>query len=233
MISIIVPVYNQAKKIGATLQSIANQTLADWELIVVNDGSTDNLEAEFNSFISEFSGANSFFFLNQENRGAPAARNAGLSQAHGEYLFFCDADAVLAPTALESLQSALLFDQNAAFAYSSFKWGKHLFKVGPFDFDRLRREPYIHTMSLIRRSSFPVGGWDEKLKRFQDWDLWLTISNSGGYGVFVDQILFTVSPGGHISSWMPSFSYRWLPFLPAVKKYQAAKKIIYTKHQIS
>ncbi|NCU42849.1 glycosyltransferase, partial [Candidatus Falkowbacteria bacterium] len=62
MISIIVPVYNQAKKIGATLQSIANQTLTDWELIVVNDGSTDNLEAEFNSFISEFSGANSFFF---------------------------------------------------------------------------------------------------------------------------------------------------------------------------
>lgn len=233
MISIIIPVYNQAKKIKATLESIANQTLADWEVIVVNDGSTDNLEAEFTAFLDKFSGANSFIFLNQENKGAPAARNTGLSKARGEFLLFCDSDAILDPRALELWQAALLFDSQAAFAYSAFKWGRRLFKVGSYDYDRLRREPYIHTTSLIRRSAFPASGWDEDLKRFQDWDLWLTIASAGGYGIFIDQVLFTVSPGGHISSWMPSLTYRWLPFLPAVKRYEAAKKIIYTKHQIA
>ncbi|BFD24981.1 MAG: glycosyltransferase family A protein [Candidatus Parcubacteria bacterium] len=232
MISIIIPVYNQAKKIKATLESIANQTLADWEVIVVNDGSTDNLEAEFTAFLDKFSGANPFIFLNQENKGAPAARNTGLSKARGEFLLFCDSDAILDPRALELWQAALLFDSQAAFAYSAFKWGRRLFKVGSYDYDRLRREPYIHTTSLIRRSAFPASGWDEDLKRFQDWDLWLTIAAAGGYGVFVDQVLFAVSPGGHISAWLPAFSYRFLKFLPAVKKYHAAKEIIYNKHQI-
>lgn len=233
MISIIIPVYNQAKKIRETLESIAKQTLTDWEVIVVNDGSTDDLEKEFTAFLNKFSGPNSFIFLNQENRGAPSARNTGARKAQGEFLFFCDGDAVLNPRALELLQSALLFDTKAAFAYSAFKWGRRLFKVGPYNYERLRREPYIHTMSLIRASAFPASGWDESIKRFQDWDLWLTIASAGGYGIFIDQVLFTVSPGGHISSWMPSLTYRWLPFLPAVKRYEAAKKIIYTKHQIA
>ena len=51
-------------------------------------------------------------------------------------------------------------------------------------------------------------------------------------GICVDEYLFTITPGGTISSWLPSFSYKLFPFLPAVKKYQKAKAIIYAKHQL-
>ena len=56
---------------------------------------------------------------------------------------------------------------------------------------------------------------------------------AGKIGVFVDQFLFTVSPGGTISSWLPAFAYKWCPFLPAVKKYKKAMAVIYAKHKLA
>jgi hypothetical protein len=88
--------------------------------------------------------------------------------------------------------------------------------------------PYIHTSSLIRRADFP--GFDETLKKFQDWDLWLSIAESGGKGVWIDKMLFSVAPGGSMSDWLPAIAYRLLPFLPAVKKYNKARLIIKKKH---
>jgi len=85
-------------------------------------------------------------------------------------------------------------------------------------------------MALIKRADFPVGGWDESIKKFQDWDLWLTMLNAGKSGVWVDKVLFKIAPGGSISSWLPSFAYKLFPFLPSVKKYQAAMAVIKNKH---
>ena len=234
MISIIIPVYNQADKIIKTLESINKQVYRDFEVIIVNDGSTDGVENICASYLKKISEDpninNSYLFLNQENKGAPAARNRGRAEAKGQYLFFCDADAVLKETALNDLLTALSDNQEASYAYSSFEWGRKLFKLSPFNAERLRREPYIHTMSLIRAVDYPAQGWDENIKKFQDWDLWLTMLETGKVGVFVDKVLFKVSPGGTISSWLPSFAYKLLPFLPAVKKYQRALAIIKVKH---
>jgi len=233
MISIIIPVYNQAKKLSLTLASIARQSLSDWEVIVVNYGSTDNPEAVFADFCAQIKIDNRFIFLSQENQGAAAARNRGYQEARGEYLFFCDADADLQPDALEIMLQALVDNPAASYAYPSFFWGKKLFKVGPFNAARLQAGPYIHTMALIRRSDFPVNGWDESLRKFQDWDLWLTMMEAGKQGVWIDKVLFKITPGGSISSWLPSFAYKLLPFLPAVKKYRRAMAIIKKKHVLA
>lgn len=232
MISVIIPVYNQAEKLKQTLISLNKQTYRDLEIIMVNDGSTDNPEKVFMDFLATNQSELSFYFLNQANLGAPAARNHGLRESKGEYLFFCDADATLESKALETLLNTLLWNTQASYAYPSFKWGSKLFKGRPFDAALLKKEPYIHTMALIRRSDFPASGWDESIKKFQDWDLWLTMLENNKFGVFVDECLFTVTPGGTISSWLPSFAYKLFPFLPAVKKYQAAKAVIYAKHQL-
>ena len=232
MISVIIPVYNQAEKLKKTLISLNNQSYRELEIIIVNDGSTDNPEKVFTDFLTTNSVDLSFSFFNQSNLGAPAARNHGLKESKGDYLFFCDADAVLEPKALETLLNALLWNASASYAYSSFRWGKKLFKGRQFDAATLKKEPYIHTMSLIRRQDFPETGWDESIKKFQDWDLWLTMLENNKVGIFVDECLFTVSPGGTISSWLPSFAYKIFPFLPTVKKYQKAKAIIYAKHQL-
>ncbi len=232
MISIIIPVYNQAKKLALTLSSIAGQTSRDWEVIIVNDGSHDHPDEVFSTFAAKTNLDNRFLFLNQDNQGAPAARNHGYRESQGEYLFFCDADAELKPEALAELLQALELNPNASYAYSSFMWGKKLFKVGPFSASKLQKGPYIHTMSLIRRNDFPVTAWDESIKKFQDWDLWLTMMEAGKSGVWIDKVLFHIATGGTISTWLPSFAYKLMPFLSSVKKYKKAMAIIKQKHAL-
>lgn len=233
MISIIIPVYNQAQKLLKTLAGIAAQTYTDYEVIIVNDGSKDGVEAIFAAYYKKLTANNQYLFINQSNQGAPAARNHGYQEAHGEYLFFCDADAVLKPEALDIMLGVLENNPGASYSYPSFYWGRKLFKVGEFDADKLRQAPYIHTMALIRRADFPASGWDINIKKLQDWDLWLTMLEQGKIGRWVGQILFTVAPGGTISSWLPSFAYKLLPFLPSVRKYQTAVKIIKNKHGLA
>lgn len=233
MISIVIPVYNQALKLSKALASIERQTYKDWEVIIVNDGSSDDPEKMFSSFSLNTRAENRFLFLSQDNQGAPAARNRGLAEAKGDFVLFCDADAVLFPSALEDLLSLLKSSPEASYAYPSFRWGKKQFKVGPFSAEKLKTGPYIHTMALIRKEALPTPAWDESVKKFQDWDLWLRMLAEGKKGVWLDKTLFTIAPGGTISSWLPSFAYKLLPFLPTVKKYQKAMTIIKQKHGLS
>lgn len=231
MISIIIPVYNGEKTIINTVKSIESQTYRDFEVVIVNDGSRDNTRSVFEKFLESFKVENNYYFINQENKGAPAARNRGFKESRGEYLFFCDADAVLKNDTLEKMVQVLESNQEVAYTYSSFYWGKKLFKLWPFDAEKLQKMPYIHTMSLIRRNAFP--GWDESVKKLQDWDLWLTMLENGHQGFFIDEALFKIKPGGTISSWLPAFAYKAFPFLPSVKKYNQALKVIKDKHNLN
>ena len=232
LISIIIPVYNGEKTLAKTLASLYQQTEKNLEIIVVNDGSTDQSKKVFFDFINKNNSDIPYLFLEQKNKGAPAARNRGLKEAQGDYLFFCDADAILKEEALSKMLQALSTNPQAAYAYSSFYWGKRLFKLWPFDAERLKKMPYIHTMALIRREKFPLEGWDENIKKLQDWDLWLTMLEQGNEGYFIDEPLFKVFPLGGISSWLPSFAYKFLPFLKNVKKYKTAVAIIKKKHNL-
>lgn len=230
MISVIIPLYNREKTIVKTLRSLEEQTYQDLEVIIVNDGSTDDSEKAVVKYLSQSKSSIHFYFYNQKNQGAPAARNRGLKEAKGEYLLFCDADAILKPEALAIMLANLEANQEISYVYSSFNWGKKLFKLDEFNPERLKQMPYIHSLSLIRRSDFPVGGWDVNIKKFQDWDLWLTMLSQDKIGLWVPQVLFSIMPGGTISSWLPSFAYKLLPFLPAVKRYRRAMEVIKQKH---
>ncbi|MFA6422553.1 MAG: hypothetical protein WCV92_04085, partial [Candidatus Buchananbacteria bacterium] len=119
----------------------------------------------------------------------------------------------------------------SSYAYSSFIWGWKKFKLWAFDPERLRQMPYIHTSALIRREHFPR--FDLSLKKFQDWDLWLTMLEQGHEGVWVDEVLFRVMASGTMSSWLPSFVYK-LPFLKTKSKdkYEKAMEIIKEKHKL-
>lgn len=233
MISVIIPVYNQADKIVKTLSSLEAQTYRDFEVVIVNDGSHDGLDQKLESFFSKNQSNIQYTVLSQKNSGAPAARNKGYRASKGEFLFFCDADAVLDSRALEIMLSTLLEHPESAYVYSSFLWGKKLFKLWPFDAERLKKMPYIHTMSLLRREAFPPNAWDESIKKLQDWDLWLTLLEYGYEGYFIPQVLFKVQPGGKISSWLPAMAYKFLPFLGGVKKYKEAMAIVKKKHNLN
>jgi len=232
MISIIIPVYNQAKSLDRCLESIKKQNYDDYEIIVVNDASSENIKEVIEKYKVIF-GIKLNYFENEKNQGAPATRNIGFSNSSGEFLIFCDADTIMEKEMLRTMCKTIRSMENIAFVYSSFYWGRKSFKLFEFDYEKLKEMPYIHSNSLIRRNFFPKNAWDESIKKLQDWDLWLTICEQGGSGFWIDQFLFKIEDTrGTMSSWLPSFAYKLFPFLPKVKKYKEAVKIIKTKHKI-
>ena len=100
MISVIVPVYNVEKYLEECLDSIQHQTYTDIEVILVNDGSTDNSRVICEQFCEEDS---RFLLINQENQGLSAARNKGVEISAGEYIVFVDSDDIILPNYLETL----------------------------------------------------------------------------------------------------------------------------------
>ena len=229
MISIIIPVYNQVEQIKKCFDSILLQSYKNYEIIVVNDGSIDNIDNVIKNYQNKFA---KFIYISQLNQGANVARNNGAKKAKGNYLIFCDADAIMKPEMLETMLRTLENNSCVSFCYSSFFLGHKLFKLWPYDAKKLKQMPYITTTSLIKKEHFP--GFDETLKKFQDWDLWLTMLEQGHTGIWIDQILFKIQLSGTqtMSSWLPSFAYKFLPWLKQVKKYNQAKKIIQQKHNL-
>jgi len=228
MISIIIPVYNQAEKLAKCLASITAQSYQDFEIIIVNDGSSDDPRAWYEAYKGLLN--DKISLIDQSNQGSNPARNRGAREARGQFLLFCDADIIMKPEMLQLLLSALTEHPDKAYAYSGFKFGFKTFAPGDFSADKLRAGPFIHTSALMRTEAFP--GFDNQIKRFQDWDLWLTILERGGEGIFVNEMLFEVASGGTISTWLPSFVYKLMPWLPAVKKYQRAMAVVKAKHGI-
>lgn len=183
LISIIIPCYNAEKTLEKTLKSIFNQTYKEFEIIAVNDGSIDNTINILEKCKDKIK------IINQENKGASAARNRGYKESKGQFLLFCDDDVILMPEMIEKLLKTLEENPQASYCYCNFKFGWHTFDLFPFDPKRLEKENYISTMSLIRREYFL--GFDESLKRYQDWDLWKRMLKKGYIGVWCPERLFS------------------------------------------
>jgi len=113
VISVIIPAYNAEKTILETIQSLQKQTFTDFEIIVINDGSTDGTVELLNAI--EDSRVKVFSY---ENGGLPVARNRGIDRATGEYITFVDADDLWTPDKLELQLTALRQHPEAGIAYS-------------------------------------------------------------------------------------------------------------------
>lgn len=228
-ISIIIPAFNSARTIDQTLQAVWQQRWKNLEVIVVDDGSTDNLDEVLRPHRDRVT------LIQQANAGAPAARNRGAAEATGRWWLFLDADTVLQPDALTTMASVLEAHPEAAYAYSDFRFGAKKFQLQEFSGNRLRQMNYIHTSSLLRPAAWP--GFDPGLKRFQDWDLWLTMLANGHRGIWIPRELFRISDTGMMSRWLPSIIYR-LPLIGRgigntnIRKYRAAEAVIRAKHQL-
>ncbi|MBI1908088.1 glycosyltransferase family 2 protein [Candidatus Uhrbacteria bacterium] len=232
LVSVVIPTYQHAGTIGACLDSVFAQTYSPIEVIVVNDGSTDATQEVLAPYRDRAT------VITQENRGGNPARNRGLAAANGEFVIFCDADVIMRPDMIERMVAALAAHPDASIAYSGFRFGWKRFRGVPWNPARLRKVNYIHTTSLVRRDAFP--GFDEAIKRFQDWDVWLTMLAQGKSGVLVPGTLFRCLIDGESrtgSRWLPSFMYRipweWLPWRPhQVAKYEAARAVMVAKHKL-
>jgi glycosyltransferase involved in cell wall biosynthesis len=231
LISVIIPLYNHAHTIERSLRCISKQSYRPLEVVIVDDGSTDNFEEKKRSLIAEAKNSDvTLKIFRQENRGAPSARNHGFSESLGEFVIFWDADTVGKKNMLETMYYALLTHPEASYCYSQFRFGWKKMKSNEFNEVELKKNNFIDTTSLVRRDA--VTPFDETLKRFQDWDMWLTMLEQGRKGVFVCSVLYRKIVGFRdgISNWLPSFAYRVFSQSEGVKKYQEAKEIILKKH---
>ena len=231
LISVIIPVYNHSGTLEKCVGSIISQSYRPIEVIIINDGSTDGFEVVAGKILAGMQRPDlNVIIINQQNQGAPAARNRGFAASKGDLIIFWDADTVAEPAMLAKMKMALENNPAAAYAYSSFKFGWKKFACRAFNADELKKNNYIDVTSLIRRADF--SGFDESIKRFQDWDLWLTMLEKNKTGVFVPEILYAkiVGQRAGISRWLPRFFYR-LPWVTKeVRRYRSARSLVLEKH---
>ncbi|MFH1433283.1 MAG: glycosyltransferase family A protein, partial [Candidatus Uhrbacteria bacterium] len=228
LISIIIPTYNVAKFLPECLDSVFGQTLQDFEVIVVNDGSTDDTLEVLEAYQDRIK------LIDQENQGRNPARMRGFQEASGQLLLFLDSDIKMQPDMLENLHQALENQPEASFAYGQFRFDGKFFHNFEFDPELLKKMNYIHTSALVRREHFP--GFDPAIKKFQDWDVWLSMMANGYQGTFVPKLIFEaqVDSKEALSKWLPAFAYKipwqyvgWKP--KRIRDYEEAKRIIKEK----
>lgn len=179
MISVVIPLYNKEQSIVRTLDSVMRQTYTDFEVLVVNDGSTDKSPA-----LAEAYPDTRIRVINKENGGVSSARNRGIQEAKGEYVAFLDGDDLWAPTYLSTLYQ-LIMDYPDASLYTigyTESYGNNL----PVNIDNSHffrgyvEDPWKSKMHLWTGSSssssradlLAVGGFDERMTHGEDIDLW-------------------------------------------------------------
>lgn len=147
-ISIIIPAYNRAKLIPRAIESVLNQTWDDWELIIVDDGSTDDTKAVINQYLTD----KRVSYYHQKNEGVCAARNHGAQKAKGEYLIFLDSDDEFMPDYLEQIHNLFHKEPDAIFAGVRFFEDEVLYKEVKSD------EPYgkYDEVGLFLAGSFTI-----------------------------------------------------------------------------
>jgi glycosyltransferase involved in cell wall biosynthesis len=197
-VSVLIPAYGTSAYIAETLESVFRQTWSDFEIIVINDGDpeTGKLEAALAPFRSRI------VYLHKQNGGPASARNAGLAVARGRYVALLDSDDIWEPeflsALLEPLESTACADvvfPDALIFGDSVSAGRRYYEVfpppGEITFQRLiGRESYVFISSVIRRDRLQqAGGFDERLRGTEDYDLWLRLSKLGARFVFIDRVL--------------------------------------------
>jgi glycosyltransferase involved in cell wall biosynthesis len=234
LISVIIPAYNHSGTLERCFVSVIAQSYRSIEVIIVNDGSTDGFDTVADKILAGMKRPDvNVVIINQQNQGAPAARNRGFAASKGEFIIFWDADTVAEPGMLAKMKASLDNNSGASYAYSSFKFGWKKFSCRAFNAEELRRNNFIDVTSLIRRADFP--GFDETVKRFQDWDLWLTMLEKNKTGVFVPETLYRKIVGGRagISRWLPRFFYRLPWATKEVRRYREARRLVSEKHGLT
>ena len=120
LVSIIVPVYNAGQYIEETIEMVCRQTYTQWELILVDDCSTDDGRMKIEAFCKKDARIN--LILQKENQGAALARNTGLDNAKGRFVAFLDADDIWMPEKLEK-ELQYMKEQNAGFVFTGYEFG--------------------------------------------------------------------------------------------------------------
>lgn len=191
-VSVIVPCYNLGAYLDEAVESVLAQTFQDFEIVIVNDGSTDPAT---NRLLLDYRRPRTRV-VQSDNRGVQAARNLAISHALGTYLCALDADDKLAPTFLERTTRILDDDPSVTFVscwLRTFGAEDWVWKQDRCDLEELLGECTVATPALVRAAAVrDAGGYDERMPYpgYEDWDLWINLVERGARGIILPEVLF-------------------------------------------
>jgi glycosyltransferase involved in cell wall biosynthesis len=192
-ISVVIPCFNNENTILETIESIVKQDYSCIEIIIVNDGSTDDTNQAVDKYIKK-NDINNIILINQSNSGPSISRNNGASCATGEYLLFLDADDKIAVNYISKCINHLENDHLLNIVYSEaayFGAKKGIWKLPDFDLQNFLVLNCIPISAVIRKNIFQkVGGFDENLSYTEDWELWIRIVKLFGGVYKIPELLF-------------------------------------------
>jgi glycosyltransferase involved in cell wall biosynthesis len=202
MVSVILPTYNRGLEIKRAIDSVLKQSYRDFELIVVDDGSTDATDLLLEEYI-----AHGFIrYHRQDNRGVAEARNLGVDVSNGRYIAFCDADDVWLPKKLE--RQMPLFDHDTVLVFSNayiadaalntkFIAYDVVHPCAGFAYERLLQNNFLVTSSVIVRKA-------SLTERFRgvtasDWRMWLQVAKKGRFAYTEEPLVIYAEREGGLS----------------------------------
>jgi glycosyltransferase involved in cell wall biosynthesis len=199
LVSVIIPTYNRACLLKEAIGSVQEQVFSDFELIVVDDGSTDNTAQLLQSYAN-------IQVVKQDHRGVSAARNAGIAQAFGQFLAFLDSDDLWLPEKLSAQVAFFESHPDALICHTEEIWIRNGVRVNPrrrhrkhsgMIFERAVQLCLVSPSAvMIHRSLFDQVGWfDETLPACEDYDLWLRIACR--FPIFLISKPLVIKRGGH------------------------------------
>jgi len=216
LISIITPNYNASKYIAATIESVQNQTYKNWELLIVDDCSTDNSIPLIESFLLK-DGRIKLFKL-KKNLGSAVARNKGIEKAKGNFISFLDSDDLWFGSKLES-QVKFMLDKEIGISFTTYFYQKNQFKkiikareIVTYK-DLLKNNfmgclTVMYSVDLIGKQYFPL------LRKRQDWALWLKITRDGtkAYGISKPLAIYRKRETSLSSNKISLLRYNWIVY---------------------
>lgn len=176
LVSVVIPTYNRAKELNRAIKSVLKQTYKKWELIIVDDGSTDDTKKVVQNYMKKYK--KKIKYLYQRNKGQGAARNYGIKRAKGEFIAFLDSDDEWLPEKLEK-QIKLFSNPNIGLAYSASNLNKGPFYRGKVLMQLINKNFITNSSVVIRRKVLKKSGYfgeEDWLRNIEDYDLWLRIA---------------------------------------------------------
>lgn len=199
-VSVIIPTYNRAGMVGEAIDSVLSQSFDDFELMVIDDGSTDGTEEIISAYLPRIT------YLYQSHRGVSAARNRGIAAARGTYICFLDSDDLWLKEKLSFQMRFMASHPESLICYTDEIWIRKGIRVNPMKkhrkysgmiFEQCLPLCIVSPSSvLIARTLLEkVGVFDETLEVCEDYDLWLRIA--ARYPVDFIDIPLIIKRGGH------------------------------------
>ena len=194
-VSIIIPCYNYGQYLQDAVKSCIDQTWTNFEIIIINDGSSDNTLDVAKACREKYSNYN-VSVINQENQGLVSSRNNAIIISSGEFILPLDADDLFEPGMIECCVNALLTNPKASICYTNCRYFGDIEKIPdwirPWDFAQLCEKDILCYASMYRRRVWDeTNGYSDLMNNgYEDWEFWIRAGRHGFKGLYIDSPLF-------------------------------------------